>query len=130
MVLASTLYGLASAVTVLDQEPASTDGRRVLVVTNNAPMAEIVPSLNELDGFDAVADRFDAVVSLNALVAPYHPTGWKPNDDDLAVLRRLVRTAWGVDDSPVRLVVESIQVRPAQTIAQLFPDAPITVYAD
>jgi hypothetical protein len=130
IVVASTLYGLATAVTVLDNEPSSTADRRLLVVSNNALMAEIVPDLNELDGFDAVADRFDDVVSLNALIAPYHPSGWRPSDDDLAVLQRLVRVVWRVDDSPVRLLVESIQVRPAQTVAQLFPDAPITIYSD
>ena len=79
IVLASTLYGLATAVTVLDNEPSSTDDRRLLVVSNNALMAEIVPDLNELDGFDAVAGRFDDVVSLNELIAPYHPSGWRPS---------------------------------------------------
>ena len=73
IVVASTLYGLATAVTVLDNEPSSTDDRRLLVVSNNALMAEIVPDLNELDGFDAVADRFDDVVSLNELIS--HSTG-------------------------------------------------------
>jgi hypothetical protein len=130
IVVASTLYGLATAATVLDNEPSSTGDRRLLVVSNNAPMAEIVPGLNELDGFGAVADRFDDVVSLNELIAPYHPSGWRPSDDDLAVLQRLVRAVWCIDDAPVRLFVESIQVRPAQTIAQLFPDAPLTIYAD
>jgi len=130
VVLASTLYGLATAATVLDHDPASADDRRLLVVANNAPMAEIVPDLNEVEGFTTIADRFDRVVSLNAAIAPYHPSEWRPADDDLAVLRRLFRAAWGLGDQPVRLLLESIQVRPAQTLAQLFPDSPITVYAD
>jgi Alpha-2,8-polysialyltransferase (POLYST) len=130
IVLASTLYGLATATTILDNEPPAKDGRRQLVMTNNATMAEIVPDLDELDGFDAFADRFDSVLSLNALIAPYHPSDWRPGRDDLAVLRRLVRDTWRIGDEPVHLMVESIQVRPAQTVAELFPDAPITIYAD
>jgi Alpha-2,8-polysialyltransferase (POLYST) len=130
IVLASTLYGLATAVTALDNEHPASRERRLLVVANNAPMAEIIPSLDQLDGFDTIADRFDAVVSLNAVTAPYHPSQWRPAREDLIVLERLVRESWGIGPQPVRLLLESIQVRPAQTVAALFPDAPITVYAD
>jgi hypothetical protein len=130
IVLASTLYGLATAVTVLDNVLPSKDGRRVLVMANNAPLAEVVPDLNELDGFDALADRFDNVVSLNELIAPYHPSEWRPSTEDLVILQRLIHRSWAIDADPARLLLESIQVRPAQTLAALFPDAPITVYAD
>ena len=37
---------------------------------------------------------------------------------------------WGLGDDRVELVLESIQVTPALTVAQLFTDAPIDVYAD
>jgi Alpha-2,8-polysialyltransferase (POLYST) len=130
VVLASTLYGVATAVTILDNEPPSKSDHRILVVANNAPLAEIVPDLTEIAGFAAVAERFDEVVSLNALIAPYHPSEWRPTTEDVVVLARLVRSAWGIGGEPVRVFLESIQVRPAQTLATLFPDAPITVYAD
>lgn len=43
---------------------------------------------------------------------------------------RHLRTLWELGDDRIELVVESIQVSPALALAQLFPDAPVDVYAD
>jgi hypothetical protein len=102
----------------------------VLVITNNTPIPEITPGTDELPGFDRLAERFDRVVSYNAAIRPFHPSGWSPRPMDTPMWQRHLRELWGLGDGELHLVVESIQVFPAQAICRIFADASIDVYAD
>ncbi len=64
------------------------------------------------------------------MISPLHPGGWTPRASDLPLLQRHLRTLWELGDDRVELALESIQVTPALAIAQLLPEASITVYAD
>ena len=128
--LASTLYGTATLAAALDAGCFAAADRRILLVSNNAVTPETTPSLDVMPGFERLRDRFDDVVSWNEAVFPFHPGGWAPRVDDAPMWERYLRLAWGLGDDDVELVVESLQVQPALGVAQLFPDAPLTVYAD
>lgn len=45
-------------------------------------------------------------------------------------MERYLRTLWGLGEDRVELIVESLQVPPAQALCQLFPGAAVDVYAD
>nr|WP_202438111.1 polysialyltransferase family glycosyltransferase [Streptomyces sp. SID5910] len=128
--MASTLYGTATLAAALDAGCFEAADRRILLVSNNAATPETTPALDAMPGFERLRDRFDDVVSWNATIFPFHPGGWAPRVDDAPMWERYLRLAWGLGDDDVALVVESIQVQPALGVAQLFPDAPLTVYAD
>ncbi|TQS19434.1 hypothetical protein FLX08_20130 [Microbispora hainanensis] len=103
------------------------DGVRVLLVSDNAAIPEVTPALDEAPGFAALRDRFDRVLSWNAIIAPLHPSDWKPRSIETPMLGRLLRDLIG---EPGELVLESIAVPPARTLAGLVKDCPITVYSD
>ncbi|WP_031068711.1 polysialyltransferase family glycosyltransferase [Streptomyces sp. NRRL S-118] len=127
---ASTLYGAVTLAAAIDSgcfEPAD---RRLLLVANNAATPETAVPLDRMPGFDRLSHRFDAVLSWNDAVAPFHPGGWTPRPDDVPLWERYLRLLWGLGDDRVALAVESLQVPPALTVAQLFPEAAIDVYAD
>ncbi|WP_166849833.1 polysialyltransferase family glycosyltransferase [Isoptericola sp. BMS4] len=131
LVVASTLFGAMTAAAAADSgRLGRPDGERVLLVVNNAPAPELTPALDEIPGAGPVQDRFDRVVHLTDLVAPVHPSDWRPGTRELPALERLLRHYWGLGDGPVELVCESIWVNPAQALARVFHDAPVTVYAD
>ncbi|MEV6792492.1 alpha-2,8-polysialyltransferase family protein [Streptomyces sp. NPDC051320] len=127
---ASTLYGAATLAAAIDSGCFGPAERRLLLVGNNAAVPETTPALDEMPGFDRVRERFDAVVSWNATIAPLHPGGWAPRPDDVPLWERQLRLAWDLGDDRIELAVESIQVNPAQALTLLFQDAPVTVYAD
>ncbi|MFE5395108.1 polysialyltransferase family glycosyltransferase [Streptomyces sp. NPDC056568] len=128
--LVSTLYGTATLAAALDHGCFAPADRRILLVSNNAATPETTPSVDAMPGFERVRDRFDDVVSWNAAVAPFHPGGWSPRLEDVPMWERHLRLAWGLGEDDVALAVESIQVHPALGVAQIFTDAPVTVYAD
>lgn len=127
---ASTLYGAVTIAAALDSGCFPTADRRILLVTNNAAVPETTPPLDEAEGFDRLRGRFDSVLSWNETISPLHPGGWTPRPSDLPLLQRHLRKLWDLGDDRVELALESPQVTPALAIAQLLPDAPITVYAD
>ncbi|MGW2478904.1 polysialyltransferase family glycosyltransferase [Streptomyces sp. NPDC001571] len=127
---ASTLYGVATLAAALDSGCFPTADRRLLLISNNAPAPEVSPSLDTMPGFELLRGRFDGVLSWNDTIAPFHPGGWSPRPDDVPLWERQLRVLWDLGDDRIELALESIQVNPAQAVAQLFPDAPITVYAD
>ncbi|MFD3533100.1 polysialyltransferase family glycosyltransferase [Streptomyces sp. NPDC058664] len=127
---ASTLYGAVTLAAALDSGCFGTADRRILLVTNNAAVPETTPALDEAEGFDRLRGRFDSVLSWNATISPLHPGGWTPRPSDLPLLQRHLRKLWNLGDDRVELALESLQVTPALAIAQLLPEAPITVYAD
>nr|WP_205616292.1 polysialyltransferase family glycosyltransferase [Streptomyces harenosi] len=128
--MASTLYGTATLAAALDAGCFAPAGRRVLLVSNNTATPETTPAVDQMPGFDRLRTRFDDVVSWNEAIFPFHPGGWQPRPEDVPMWERYLRLAWGLGDDDVALAVESIQVHPALGVAQIFADAPITVYAD
>lgn len=127
---ASTLYGAATLAAAIDAGLYPAVDRTVLVVSNNAGTPELIPAVHEMPGFERLRHRFDSVLSWNETIAPFHPGGWVPREDDLPIWERHLRLAWGLGHDTVELVLESIQVSPALTLAEIFTAAPIEVYAD
>ncbi|CAM5693235.1 alpha-2,8-polysialyltransferase family protein [Streptomyces aurantiogriseus] len=127
---ASTLYGAATLAAALDSECFPTADRRLLLVCNNATNPETTPAVDEMPGFEPLRDRFDAVLSWNEAISPFHPGSWAPRPDDVPLFERYLRLLWGLGEDRVEIVLESIQVNPAQAIAQIFTGAPVDVYAD
>ncbi|MFJ8107007.1 polysialyltransferase family glycosyltransferase [Streptomyces sp. NPDC096132] len=127
---ASTLYGAATLAAALDAGCFPAADRRLLLVCNNATTPETAPAVDEMPGFEPLRDRFDAVLSWNDAISPFHPGAWAPRPDDVPLLERYLRLLWGLGEDRVEIVLESIQVNPAQAVAQVFPAAPIEVYAD
>uniref|UniRef100_A0AAU2V4C7 Alpha-2,8-polysialyltransferase family protein n=1 Tax=Streptomyces sp. NBC_00003 TaxID=2903608 RepID=A0AAU2V4C7_9ACTN len=127
---ASTLYGVATLAAALDSGCFPAADRRLLLISNNAPVPETSPALDTMPGFAQLRGRFDGVLSWNETIAPFHPGGWSPRPDDVPLWERQLRALWGLGDDRIELALESIQVNPAQAVAQIFPDAPLTVYAD
>ncbi|MFE0812648.1 polysialyltransferase family glycosyltransferase [Streptomyces sp. NPDC058848] len=128
--LASTLYGTATLAAALDSGCFDAADRRILLVSNNAATPETTPAVDAMPGFEQLRGRFDDVVSWNEAVFPFHPSDWSPRSGDVPLWERHLRRAWSLGDDDVALAVESIQVHPALGVAQIFTDAPLTVYAD
>ncbi|WP_438292097.1 alpha-2,8-polysialyltransferase family protein [Streptomyces sp. HUAS TT7] len=127
---ASTLYGVATLAAAIDSGCFPAADRRLLLISNNAPAPEISSALDTMPGFTQLRGRFDGVLSWNDTIAPFHPGGWSPRPDDVPLWERQLRVLWELSDDRIELALESIQVNPAQAVAQIFPDAPLTVYAD
>ncbi|MER7044308.1 alpha-2,8-polysialyltransferase family protein [Streptomyces jumonjinensis] len=127
---ASSLYGAATLAAALDSGLFAAADRRLLLVANNAQTPEVSPALDTMPGFERLRERFDGVLSWNGAIAPFHPGGWSPRGDDIPLWERYLRLLWGLGDDRIELAVESIQVTPALSIARLFPDAALDVYAD
>ncbi|MEV0612674.1 polysialyltransferase family glycosyltransferase [Nonomuraea sp. NPDC050404] len=125
---ASTLFGAMSLAAAIDDGRFG-DGRRVLVVSNNAAIPEVSMPLDQTPGFGVLRKRFDRVVSWNELIAPLHPSDWRARVIEVPMMERLIRSHWGLDEVE-ELVLESIAVPPARTIAGLVRDCPISVYSD
>ncbi|MDF5753879.1 alpha-2,8-polysialyltransferase family protein [Spongiactinospora sp. TRM90649] len=128
---ASTLFGAMTLAAALDAGKfGERTGRRVLLVSNNAAIPEIAAPLDETPGFAALRDRFDEIRSWNELVSPLHPSDWKARVIEVPMLGRLIASHLELGDGPAELVVESLAVPPARTIAGLVRECPITVYSD
>ncbi|GAA2241954.1 hypothetical protein GCM10010145_05100 [Streptomyces ruber] len=127
---ASTLYGAATLAAAIESDLFTEPDRRLLLVFNNAGVPETSPSLDTLPGFGPLRGHFDEVLSWNEVIRPFHPGAWTPRAQDVPLLERYLRKLWDLDDDRVELVLESLQVAPALTVAELFTGAPIDVYAD
>ncbi len=128
--LASTVYGVATLAAAIDAGALPEADRRVLVVSNNAGVPETRPGPDRAPGFEALRGRFDRVVSWNEAISPLHPGGWSPRPDEVPLWERHFRLLWDLGEDDLELVLESIQVAPSLSFAQVFTGAPITVYAD
>ncbi|MDR3032235.1 MAG: alpha-2,8-polysialyltransferase family protein [Kitasatospora sp.] len=127
---ASTLYGAATLAAAIESGCFPETERRLLLVCNNAATPETTPALDEMPGFAWLRDHFDAVLSWNDAIRPFHPGAWSPRADDIPLIERHLRLLWDLGDDRVALVMESLQVNPALAIARSFTEAPIDVYAD
>ncbi|GIH93729.1 alpha-2,8-polysialyltransferase family protein [Planobispora siamensis] len=128
---ASTLFGAMTLAAAVDEGVfGPREDRRILLVSNNAAIPEITPPLDEAPGFAALRPRFDEVWSWNEIVAPLHPSDWKARVIEVPMIGRLLASRLSLDGGPRELVVESVAVPPARTIAGLLRDCPVTVYSD
>ncbi|MEQ8146933.1 polysialyltransferase family glycosyltransferase [Streptomyces sp. OP7] len=104
--------------------------RRVLLVCDDSPVPEAAPAWEEVPGFGRLRARFDAVLSWNETVRPFHPAAWTPRAEDVPLLERHVRRLWGLGDDRVELVLGPPDVPPALAVARVFTGAPLHVCAD
>jgi Alpha-2,8-polysialyltransferase (POLYST) len=126
----STFFGAMTLSAAIDAGCFSgADEHRLLIVSTNAAVPEVTVRVDETPGFEQLRDRFDEVVFWNDVIAPLHPSSWSPSPAELPMLSRLVQARLGLDVVS-ELVVESIAVAPARTIARLIRDCPITVFSD
>ncbi|MGW1561036.1 alpha-2,8-polysialyltransferase family protein [Streptomyces sp. NPDC002144] len=131
----STLYGAATLAAALDsgcfpERDGEEEARRLLLVFNNSTTPEVTLPVDEMPGFEPLRHHFDGILSWNEAIRPFHPGAWTPRQDDVPLFERYLRMLWELGEDRVELVLESIQVAPALSVAQLFTDAPIHVYAD
>ncbi|WP_406219357.1 alpha-2,8-polysialyltransferase family protein [Streptomyces canus] len=127
---ASTLYGAVTLAAAIDSDLFEEAERRVLLVFNNTATPETSLPLDAMPGFAPLRDHFDEVLSWNEAIRPFHPGSWTPRPDDVPLFERYLRLLWGLGEDRVELVLESLQVAPALTVAQIFTGAPVDVYAD
>ncbi|MFI0422770.1 alpha-2,8-polysialyltransferase family protein [Spongiactinospora sp. 9N601] len=129
---ASTLFGAMTLAAAMDtgRFGEHEGNRRILLVSNNAAIPEVATPLDQTPGFAALRARFDEVWSWNELVSPLHPSDWKARVIEVPMLSRLIAAHLSLGDGPAELVVESLAVPPARTIAGLIRECPVTVYSD
>ncbi|MCX4805287.1 polysialyltransferase family glycosyltransferase [Streptomyces sp. NPDC058682] len=128
--LASTLYGAATLAAGIDAGSFPPAGRRILLTSNHAVTAEVAPGVTDMPGFAALRSRFDEVLDWNRVIEPQHPSTWAPRAEDVPIWERQLRALWNLGEDRVELIVESLQVPPAQSLCRLFPGAAVDVYAD
>ncbi|MFD3451642.1 polysialyltransferase family glycosyltransferase [Streptomyces sp. NPDC058691] len=104
--------------------------RRLLVVSNTSAIPELTTPLDRMAGFEELRPEFDAVHSWNETIAPHHPAGWSPREQDLTLWERALRLAWDIGDGPVEIACESLQANPSRAVAEIFAESTIHVYAD
>lgn len=127
----STAFGLVTLAAALDAGLLPRADRRILVISTNTATPELAPDLSEVAGIGCLLGRFDAVYDYNEIIAPQHPSAWRPAAADLPRTARHLALEWEIPDLfDVHLVLESIQVPPALTLAMIFSEASIDVYAD
>ncbi|WP_418276170.1 polysialyltransferase family glycosyltransferase [Isoptericola jiangsuensis] len=130
IVVASTLFAAVGAAAAVDEGMLGTPRRRLWLSVNNATMPELTAAPHEIDGAAAVARRFDEVITLTDVLAPTHPSQWSPREQDLPMLERLLRGHWRIGAGPVQLVLESIAVNPARSLARVFDSASVIVHSE
>ncbi|MGW6572165.1 polysialyltransferase family glycosyltransferase [Streptomyces sp. NPDC054945] len=128
--LASTLYGVATLAAGIDAGSFPSAGRRILLTSNHAVTAEVAPGVTDMPGFAALRSRFDEVLDWNRVIEPQHPSTWAPRAEDVPIWERQLRSLWRLGEDRIELIVESLQVPPAQSLCRLFPGAAVDVYAD
>lgn len=130
LIQASTYFQLVSLAAMADAGVLPAADQRVLVLASGSQMPETTPPLALSPGFELLAARFDAVVDLADLLWPRRCSQFNPRHEELPLLEALLRSHWKLGNAPVSLVLESIQVNPAQALARIFFDAPISVHSD
>ncbi|MEV7945710.1 polysialyltransferase family glycosyltransferase [Streptomyces rubiginosohelvolus] len=103
--------------------------RRILLLSRIGPAPETVADVSTSVGFERLRTRFDAVLSWNDAIAPFHPDGWHPRADDAPLWERHFRRAWGLGEEELELVVDSPHAGPARALTQVFAGTPVDVYA-
>ncbi|WP_214109454.1 polysialyltransferase family glycosyltransferase [Acrocarpospora catenulata] len=127
---ASTLFGAMTLAAAIDAGQFGDADRRVLLVSSNALIPELVRSPHQAPGFAGIADRFDRVWWWNELIAPYHPERVRVAPEQGPLLARLLGEKLELPGGVDELVVEPVGWTPARALTTIFPDCPVTVYAE
>lgn len=131
IILVSSFFQALTVAALQDEGVLAAPGlRQILVIANNSPKPEIVPSFESAQSAQVLIDRFDQVVSLNEAIWPVHPRALSVKNENSALLRRHLSTEWGIADEPHELVVESFPNAPGGALARVFRDASISMIAD
>ncbi|MGW6583178.1 polysialyltransferase family glycosyltransferase [Streptomyces globisporus] len=104
--------------------------RRILLLSRTGPAPEAVADVSASAGFERLRTRFDAVLSWNDAIDPFHPDGWSPRADDAPLWERHFRRAWDLGEEELELVVDSPHAGPARALTQAFAGTPVDVYAE
>lgn len=104
--------------------------RQILVIANNSPKPEIVPSFKMAESAQVLLDKFDQVVSLNDAIWPVHPRALSVKNENSVLLRKHLTTEWGIPNEPHDLIVESFPNPPGGALARVFRDASISMISD
>lgn len=129
MFIAPTFLAAATQATAIRSGMYGASGKRVLLVTNNAVIPEIAPSIADSAGFPALSAEFDQVLLLNDLIWPKHPRGWRFREDEAKGFIDRLTSLTGLP-SEVGVTVQSLGVAPSRTVARILEDSPITVISD
>lgn len=128
---ASTSYQVMVLAAAIDSGLFAEADERVLLVSVNTPVPEVATRPDRAPGMAPLLSRFDRVVSLNDLLAPLHPTAFRPRGSEQPLFERLLRAALGIDErSTLELAVESVQAPPSRSLLNVFATAEVTVYAE
>ncbi|MFV0405718.1 MAG: polysialyltransferase family glycosyltransferase [Propioniciclava sp.] len=131
IVLASTLFGIMTATAAIDEGKLG-DGysERILITSKHSVAPEASAPLLESAAAAALLTRFDRVLSLNEMLEPQHPARWKVPQINVASYERLLRRYWDLGEEEVDLVLESVHVSPAATMAEIFWNSKIFVLSE
>jgi hypothetical protein len=89
--LASTAFGLATAVAAMEDGAFEPADRRVLVLSNNTELPEASTPLLQVSGVTELCTRFDHVYDYNEAIEPLHPARWQPRSSELPLWERYFR---------------------------------------
>lgn len=128
---ASAAYQLLVLAAGIDSGAFGPADRRILLVSANSAVPEIAGRIDDDPAVTSLLTRFDAVHSYNDLVAPLHPSEWRPRRPELPIHERAFRAALGIAaDAIVELAIESVHVPPGRSLLAIFGASPATVYAE
>ena len=130
LIIASTFYQCLSLAAALDAGVLPDADERILVLANSSQAPELSPSLQDHQGFGAVASRFDRVLDFADLLYPRRPVQFSPRGVELVTWQRLLRSHWDLGDAPVQIFMDSVQVNPAVGLAVIFDEAELYVHSD
>jgi hypothetical protein len=128
--VAPTFLAAVTQVTAIKAGRYGSEGRRVLLTTNNSQTPEVSSGLNATPGFETLGRYFDQVLHLNDLIFPHHPFGWEARaESELLVVRQAILDATGLPPD-VGLTLQSAAVPPSSTLIRAFSESRITVISD
>ncbi len=127
VVMASSIYGLCTANFIISNYYQNIDNK-ILIVYDFTKTSEAGRKLIKYINANANKFAFTKIIYLNDVIAPYHPV--QLNIKDFSnITKSIFYSVIGIDFCD-EMLVESIQVSPAQVMVQLFGSAKINIYAD
>ena len=124
----SRAFQVAIAATAIRTGQLGDPERRIWLLADTTEAPEAAAPLAQAPGV-AELTAGDEVLSWNELIWPLHPSDWEPRPEDLPLWERHLSRELGLS-GPVELVLESIQVPPARSVAAIVAQASITVLGE
>ncbi|WP_062467522.1 hypothetical protein [Demequina maris] len=123
--LADSAWTAAVMAAAIEAGTAERDADRVLVTASCAEVPEVAHWwTDEPPAF--IAPRFRAVVDLNRVIEPFHPTHYAPPPRNRHDIVAAIFEACGAHDI-TSIVVPSLDTRPSTTLLDVFPTSPVTL---